>query len=76
MPTVLRLRGFKCFFFSHEGNEPLHIHVRKGDGTAKFWLGPVRLQYNDGFKKQELRAIISILKEHEPELIRAWNEIE
>jgi hypothetical protein len=76
MPTVLRIRGFKFFFFSHEGNEPVHIHVNKGDGAAKFWLGPVKLVYNDGFKKQELRDIIKILERHEAELIRAWNEIE
>ena len=76
MPTVLRIRGFNFFFFSHEGNEPAHIHVKKGDGAAKFWLDPVKLVYNDGFKKQEVRAIISILEKHEVELIRAWNEIE
>ncbi len=76
MPTVLRVRGFKFFFFSHEGNEPAHIHVKKGDGAAKFWLNPMKLAYNDSFKKQELRAIILILEQHETQLIRAWNEIE
>jgi len=76
MPTVLRIRGFKFFFFSQEGNEPAHIHVSKGDGAAKFWLNPVKLEYNDGFKKQELRAVIEIMERHEAELIRAWNEIE
>ena len=76
MPTVLRVRGYKFFFFSHEGSEPAHMHIWKGGSAAKFWLGPVRLAFNDGFKKQELRTIIQILEEHEPELIRAWNEIE
>jgi hypothetical protein len=76
MPIVLRIRGFKFFFFSQEGNEPAHIHVSKGDGSAKFWLGPVKLAYNDGFKKAELSAIIVMLERHEAELIRAWNEIE
>jgi len=59
-----------------EGNEPVHIHVSKGDGAAKFWLGPVKLAKNDGFKKTELSIIIAILERHEAELIRAWNEIE
>jgi len=76
MPTVLRIRGFKVFFFSEEGGEPAHVHVRRGDGVAKFWLGPVKLQYNDGFKKQELMVIVAILEEHEAELLRKWNEIE
>ena len=54
----------------------MHIHVKKGDGVAKFWLNPIKLAYNDGFKRQELRALISILEEREAQLIRAWNEIE
>jgi len=76
MPTVLRIRGFKFFFFSHEGNEPAHIHVNKGDGAAKFWLNPIQLKYNDGFNKQELRVIIEILERHQAQLIQAWNETE
>lgn len=76
MPTLLRIRGFRVFFFSNEGNEPAHVHVRKGDGVAKFWLGPVKLAINDGFKKSELQIIVKILEEHEAELIRKWNEIE
>lgn len=64
------------FFFSEEGGEPAHVHVRRGDGVAKFWLGPVKLEHNDGFRKQELTAIVAILEAHEEELIRKWNEIE
>jgi hypothetical protein len=42
MPVVLRYKGYTFFFFSNEGvpREPLHIHVRHGDATAKFWLEP------------------------------------
>ncbi len=76
MPTILRIRGFKIFFFSEEGNEPPHVHVRKGDAVAKFWLGPVKLHLNDGFKKHDLLAIIKILEAHEAELIRKWHEID
>ncbi len=37
MPTVLRWKAYKFFFFSNEGDptEPLHIHVRKGGNVAK-----------------------------------------
>jgi hypothetical protein len=76
MPTILRVKGFTVFFFSEEGNEPAHVHVRKGGSVAKFWLDPVRLAYNEGFKKQEVGAILGILEAHETELIQAWNEIE
>jgi hypothetical protein len=29
MPAVLRIKGYRFFFFSNEGNEPIHIHVEK-----------------------------------------------
>jgi hypothetical protein len=35
MPTLLRVEGFRFFFFSNEGQEPPHVHVSKGDGLAK-----------------------------------------
>ncbi|MGD9554716.1 MAG: DUF4160 domain-containing protein [Arcobacteraceae bacterium] len=34
MPTVLRVEGFRFFFFSDE-HLPLHIHVEKGDGYIR-----------------------------------------
>ncbi len=36
MPTVLRVDGFRFFFYSNEGNEPAHIHVQKAEKYAKF----------------------------------------
>jgi hypothetical protein len=38
MPTILRLDGYRFFFFSNENNEPPHIHVEFGDKLAKYWL--------------------------------------
>ena len=42
MPVVFRYKSFRFFFYSNEGNprEAMHIHVRKADGEAKFWLTP------------------------------------
>ena len=28
MPTVLRWEGYRAFFYSNEGSEPPHLHVR------------------------------------------------
>jgi len=38
MPEVLRVHGYRFFFFSREGNEPPHIHVEQAERYAKFWL--------------------------------------
>ena len=45
MPTLLRVEGFRFFFFSNEGQEPPHVHVSKDDGVAKLWLAPLQLVY-------------------------------
>lgn len=27
MPTILRIDGFRFYFYSHEPNEPPHVHI-------------------------------------------------
>ena len=41
MPTVLRIGAHRLYFFSHEPNEPPHIHVDRGTATIKVWLETV-----------------------------------
>jgi len=38
MPTVLRVKGYRFFFFTLEGKEPPHIHVEQAERYAKIWL--------------------------------------
>lgn len=38
MPTILMIMGWRLFFYSNEGNEPVHVHCRKGDKECKYWL--------------------------------------
>ena len=45
MPEIFRLEGYVFFFYANEGNEPMHVHVRRGGGYAKFWLEPLELDY-------------------------------
>ena len=76
MPTVLRVKGYRIGLYSPESDEPAHVHVRKAGHEAKFWLGPVQLSWNKGFREAELREIARILATHEAKLIEAWNETE
>ncbi|MBI4712035.1 MAG: DUF4160 domain-containing protein [Planctomycetes bacterium] len=64
MPTVLRIRGYRFFFFSNEGNEPPHIHVESGENYAKFWLEPVTLSRVIGFSGPELTKIHKMVAGH------------
>ena len=34
---------YRIYFYSHEPNEPPHVHVDRDDQSAKFWLDPVAL---------------------------------
>ena len=38
MPTILYTRGWRFFFYSNEGGEPIHIHCQKAEKECKFWL--------------------------------------
>lgn len=74
MPTVLRSGPYRVYFFSHEPNEPAHVHVDRDDQSAKFWLGPVALARNLGFSAVELGRIRALIKQKEAYLLEKWNE--
>jgi len=74
MPTVLRIRGFRFFFFSLVGNEPPHIHVEQAERFAKFWLDPISLVKSRGFRSGELSEIQRIVEEQQDFLMEKWND--
>ena len=74
MPTVLRWKGYRFYFHSHEPNEPPHIHVDKGGASAKFWLESVDLARNLGFRPRQLRELHKAVLEHQHEFCEAWHE--
>ncbi len=74
MPTVLRVKGYRFFFFSMEGNEPSHIHVEFADKVAKFWLEPIGLASSYGFRSQELSKLRFIVMEHRKLFLEKWHE--
>jgi hypothetical protein len=74
MPTVLRVGRYRFFFFSNEGDEPPHIHVKAAEHEAKFWLDPVQPAANYGFNARELNQIEQLVEEYRDDLWEAWNE--
>ncbi|MGG6265911.1 DUF4160 domain-containing protein [Leptolyngbya sp. AN03gr2] len=74
MPTVLRVNAYRFYFYSHEPNEPAHIHIDRDEWSAKFWLNPVELAKNIGFSAKELRKLKSLVEQHQDTLLEAWNE--
>ena len=74
MPVALRVKGYRFFFFSLEGNEPPHIHVEQAERYAKFWLNPISLVKSRGFRSNELSEIQKIIEENLNTLLEKWNE--
>ncbi len=75
MPTVFRIGSFRFFFFSDEGNEPVHIHVQRDNCLAKFWITPdVELASSIRFSSVELRKIQKEVEAHKELIQEKWNE--
>jgi hypothetical protein len=74
MPALLRVRGYRFFFYSMEAREPPHIHVAHAGRYAKFWLEPVDLAQVRGFRGHELTEIRQIVLQHRQFLLERWYE--
>ena len=77
MPTIFTKNGFRFFFYSEEGNKPIHVHVNDGSALAKFWISPeVQLASNIGLKSQEIKKAKKLIKENLSLIEEKWNEFE
>lgn len=74
MPTILRSGPYRFYFYSHEPNEPPHVHVDRENLSAKFWLEPVSLAQNLGFRPKELRQVQGLIEQHQAQFVEAWND--
>ena len=72
MPTIFILFGFRFMFYANV-HEPIHVHVIKGDASAKFTLFPVTLVKNNGLKTSELKMAESIIEENQEVIAEHWN---
>lgn len=57
MPTALIVGAYRFYFWSYDCSEPRHIHIQRERSRAKYWLDPVYLADNNGFKPQELKEL-------------------
>lgn len=72
MPTVSLCGPYRFYFFPSEPNEPPHVHVRRDNQVAKFWLDPVELAHNFRFPIHELRRIRGIVENDQEALLETW----
>jgi hypothetical protein len=77
MPTILLLNGWRFYFFANEGREPLHIHCRKGEAKAKYWLHPEVYEIIEARSERmnpvDKRNVRKIIFDHFDYFVSEWN---
>lgn len=73
MPTILREKGYRFFFYSNE-HLPRHIHVSGKDGEIKVELDSLKLVYNFNMKEKDVGKILEIINKKRFVFVREWDE--
>jgi hypothetical protein len=74
MPVVLRIKGYKFWFYEADLDEPPHVHIGNEGKEAKYWLKPVKVARVGRFKPVELREIERIIDDNLDFLLTAWKK--
>jgi len=73
MPTILKIQGFRFFFYSNE-HLPIHVHIEKENKVAKFNLEPLELIKSSRFNAAELSQIRNLIESNKEIIKSKWNE--
>jgi hypothetical protein len=77
MPTILVLFGWRLFFYANEGNEPIHIHCRKGNRECKYWIDDEHFDileaYSYAMSPADKKQIRKIIFQHFDYIVEQWN---
>ena len=79
MPSLLLVHGYRVFFWSNELNEPVHVHVAKGDPTpdaTMLWLtkaGGCVVAHNKGrIPQNDLNELLDIISANHKLICDEW----
>ena len=68
MPNLFTVSGYKIYFWANENNEPLHVHVSKGQPTSsstKIWItktgGCILASNGSHIPKSELNKLMEFI---------------
>lgn len=77
MPTIIFINGWRLFFYSNEGNEPVHIHAIKGNMECKYWILKDSVEIQEAFSfnltTPARKEIKKIIYQNFDSILKAWN---
>ena len=80
MPTILLLHGWRFFFYSNEGNEPMHIHAEKAERECKYWLDAdafeIRQAFAHNLSPRDTREVRQIIFQNFDYLVAEWRRVQ
>ena len=66
------------FFYSNEGNEPIHVHARKAEIECKYWIDvddyDIQEAYAFNLSPRDRRQIRRIIFDHFDYIVDQWEE--
>ena len=78
MPTILLVMGWRFFFYSNEGTEPMHVHARKGETQCKYWVKSdiyeVEEVWSHNMTPRLRREVRKIIFDHFEYIVGEWNK--
>ena len=76
-PLCFATKASAFFSYSNERSprEPVHVHVRRDGGEAKFWLHPaVRVAVSDGLDARTLRELTGVVEQQLELIEKVWSD--
>lgn len=81
LPSLFTVGGYRIFFWSNEGTEPVHVHVCKGTPNAsatKLWLtkqgGCIVANNASRIPSATLRELMEIISAQHSFICNRWKE--
>lgn len=75
---MIYILGWRIFFYSNEGDEPMHVHAQKAEMECKFWIieeeFEIREEYAFNLGPADKREIRRIIFQHFDLIIEAWHK--
>ena len=72
--------GWRFFFYPNEGHEPFHVHCRKGDADAKYWLDVDEFAITEArsynLTPSDKRTVRRLIFQHFDHFVSEWEKLQ